>query len=105
MGLTPDALSAAPQTEYVRKLQERLHFAYKTATEMAKKATAGDKVTYDLKARNSVLSPGDLVLVKNVSIHGKRKIASLWEHKPFVVISQPNPDIPVYEVQNTSPRV
>ena len=54
---------------------------------------------------NSVLSPGDLVLVKNVSICGKRKIADLWEHKPYVVISQPNPDIPVYEVKNTSPRV
>ena len=105
LGLTPDALSAPTQTEYVRKLQERLHFAYKTATEMAKKATARDKVTHDLKARNSVLSPGDLVLVKNVSIRGKHKIADLWEHKPYVVISQPNPDIPVNEVKNTSPRV
>ena len=40
LGLTPDALSAPTQTEYVRKLQEHLHFAYKTATEMAKKAAA-----------------------------------------------------------------
>ena len=63
LGLTPDALSAPTQTEYVRKLQERRHFAYKMATEMA-------KVTHDLKARNSVLSPGDLVLDKNVSIRG-----------------------------------
>ena len=98
-------MSAQTQTEYVRKLQERLHFAYKTATEMAKKAAARDKVAYDLKARNAVLSPGDLVLVKNVSIRGKHKIADLWEHTPYVVISQPNPDVPVYEVKNTSNRV
>ena len=45
------------------------------------------------------------MLVKNVRICGKRKIADLWEHKPYVVISQPNPHIPVYEVKNTSPRV
>ena len=72
---------------------------------MAKKAAARDKVAYDLKARNSVLSPGDLVLVKNVSIRGKHKIADLWEHTPYVVISQLNPDVPVYEVKNTSNRV
>ena len=66
---------------------------------MSKKAAAHDKVTYDLKARNYLLSPGDLVLVKNVSTRGKHKIADLWEHKPYVVISQPNPDVPIYEVK------
>ena len=93
LGLTPDVLSAPTQTEYVRKLQKRLHFAYKMATEMMKKAATNDKVTYELKARNSVLSPGYLWLVKNVSIRGKGKIADMWEHTPYVVISQPNPDI------------
>ena len=95
LGLSPDALSSQTQTEYVRKLQKRHHFAYKTATEMTKKAAARDKVAYDLKARNSVLSSGDLVFVKNVSIRGKHKIADLWEHTQYVVISQPNPDVPV----------
>ena len=50
LGSSPVALSAQTQTKYVRKLQERLHFVYKTATEMAKNATANDKVAYDLKA-------------------------------------------------------
>ena len=31
LGLSPDTLSAKKQTEYARKLQERLHFAYRTA--------------------------------------------------------------------------
>ena len=50
--LTPDALSAPTQTEYVRKLKERLHFAYKTATEMAKKAEAHDKSKRKAMNRN-----------------------------------------------------
>ena len=88
----------------MKKLKERLRFAYKTAQEMAKKAAARDKDNYDLKARNSVLSLGDLVLVKNAGFRGKLKIADMWEHKPYVVVSQPNPDVPVYEVKDTSIR-
>ena len=95
LGLTLDAMSAPTQTECVRKLKDRLHFAYKTAQEIAKKAAARDKVRYDLKVRDSVLSPGGLVLVKNVGLRGKHKIADMWEHKPYVVVSQPNPGVPV----------
>ena len=104
LDLTPDAMSAPTQTEYVRKLKERLHFAYKPVQEIAKKTAPCDKVNYDLKARNSVLSLGDLVLVKNVGLHGKHTIADMWGHKPYVVVSQPNRDMPVYEVKDTSTR-
>ena len=46
------------------------------------------------------------MLVKNVGIRGKHKIGDRWEKKPYVVIDQPNDDIPVYEVwlQNTRSR-
>ena len=46
------------------------------------------------------------MLVKNVSLRGKHKIGDRWEHDPYVVIDQPNDDIPVYEVgrQNTRSR-
>ena len=70
---------------------------------MAEKAAARDKVNYDLKAKNSVLSLGDLVLVKNVGLRGKHKIADMWEGtQTMVVVSQPNPDVPVYEVKDTN---
>ena len=103
LGLTPDATS---KTEYVRKLKERLDFAYIKAAEEAKRSAAVHKQRYDAKARNSVLKPGDLVLVKNVGIRGKHKIGDRWEQEPYVVIDQPNDDIPVYEVrrQNTRSR-
>ena len=104
LGLTPDALSSTSKTEYVRKLKERLDFAYIKAAEEAKRSAAVHKQGYDAKARSSVLKPGDLVLVKNVGIRGKHKIGDRWEQEPYVVIDQPNNDIPVYEVRRQHTR-
>ena len=105
LGLSPDTLSAANQTEYVRKLRERLDFAYKTAQEAAKRSTAQHKRYYDLKVRSSgALYPGDRVLVKNVGLRGKQKLADRWERQPYTIVSQPNPDIPVYIVRLENSR-
>ena len=104
LGLTTDTMSAADKIEYIRKLRERLQFAYRTAENAARKSAARQKVYFDLKARHSCLEPGDRVLVKNVTLRGKRKIADHWEKVPYVVISQPIPDIPVYEVLSEKPR-
>ena len=46
----------------------------------------------------------DRVLVKNVGLRGKRKLADRWELTPYVIKSKPNPDIPVYEVKSDNPR-
>ena len=48
--------------------------------------------------------PGDLVLVQKVGVKGKHKIGDKWEHDPYIVISQPNDDIPVYEVRRDNSR-
>ena len=104
LGLTPDALSSTSKTEYVRKLKERLDFAYVKAAEEAKRSASVHKQRYDAKARSSVLKPGDLVLVKNVGIRGKHKIGDRWEQEPYVVIDQLNDDIPVYEVRRQHTR-
>ena len=106
LGLTPDALLSTSKTEYLRILKERLGFAYIKAAEEAYRSAAVHKQHYDAKARNSVLKPGDLVLIKNFGIRGKHKIGGQWEQEPYVVIDQPNNDKPVYEVrrQNTRSR-
>ena len=57
-----------------------------------------------MKARSSVLQPGDYVLVRHVGLHGKHKLAGRWEHKPYIVREQPNPDIHVYTVQEEGSR-
>ena len=106
LGLTPDDLSAPSQTEYVRKLRERLHFAYKKAQEAAKQSAAQHKRYYDLKVRSSgSLHPGDRVLVRNVGLRGKQKLADKWEQHPYIVVSQPNAEIPVYEVKPEGSKV
>ncbi|MCM8885689.1 MAG: DDE-type integrase/transposase/recombinase, partial [Candidatus Thiodiazotropha sp.] len=104
LGLTPDMLSAPAHTEYVKKLTDRLHFAYQKAQEESKKSAALHKKRYDMTARSSVLKPGDRVLVKNVSIRGKCKLADRWEQDPYIIQDQPNPDIPVYKCQRENSR-
>ena len=105
LGLSPDTLSAPNQTEYVRKLKERLHFAYKKAQEAAKRSASQHKRYYDLKVRNSgILHPGDPVLVRNVGLRGKHKIADRWENQPYVVVERPHADIPVYVVKRENSK-
>ena len=99
-----DVLAEKKHTEYVRKLRQRLHFAYQKARREAQKSVAHHKSGYDLKARSSVIKPGDYVLVRNVGIHGKQKLADHWEHSPYIVKDQSNPDIPVYAVQQECSR-
>ena len=98
LGLNSDSLSSTTQTEHVRKLRDRLSFAYKKAQEASKKASAKHKLDYDLRARSSVLRPGDRVLVRNAGVRGKCKLADRWEKDPYLVIDQPNDDVPVYMV-------
>ena len=95
-GLCPDLIYATKQTVYVRKLRQRLNFAYEKASKAAKRTGLLNKYKYDLKARSSVLQPGDHVLVRHIGLRGKQKLAGQWEHKPFIVRKQPNPDTPVY---------
>ena len=39
------------------------------------------------------------MLVRNVGVRGKHKIADRWEKEVFVVLGPPNPTIPVFEVK------
>ncbi|MCG8046231.1 MAG: RNase H-like domain-containing protein [Candidatus Thiodiazotropha endolucinida] len=104
LGLTTDTMTAVTQTEYIRKLKDRLRFAYHKAQEESKKAASQHKAHYDRQARSSALRPGDSVLVRNAGVRGKCKLADRWEKDPYVVIDQPNADIPVYRVQRQNPR-
>ena len=37
-----------------------------------------------------------LFLVRKVGIQGKHKFADLWEAEPYIIRSQPIPDVPVF---------
>lgn len=84
---------------YARKLQKRLEFSYKVATRETEKNNARYKSHYDTKVRESTVSVGDRVLVRNVGLKGKHKLADKWARDPYVVVSQPNSDIPVFKVK------
>ncbi|VDI42494.1 Hypothetical predicted protein [Mytilus galloprovincialis] len=97
-GLTPDTVRQ-PQSKYIQELRERLVKAYELASKAADRAREKQKTGYDLKARGATLEIGDKVLVKVVAYDGKHKIADRWEDDVYVIIGQPNSDVPVYTVQ------
>ena len=55
--------------------------------------------TYNKKVRGSSIAVGDLVLVKNVGLKGKQKLADKWKSDIHIVIDQPCKDVPVFVVR------
>ena len=62
----------------------------------AVKAKEKQKIYYDLKARTANLESGDRGLVEILAFDAKHKVADKWSDEVFVVIEQPNPEIPIY---------
>ena len=83
-------------------MKKRLEAAHKAASEAANKAAKRQACNYDRKAREPSIQPGDMVLLKNVGLKGKHKIADKWQQEPFIVLERPNPDIPVYRIKRGS---
>jgi hypothetical protein len=77
-----------PSSKCISNLKDRLSQAYHLATEAAQKAREKQKEGYDIRIR-----------VKVVSFDGKHKLADRWEQDPYIVVSQPNTDIPVYNLR------
>ena len=103
LGIKQDPGSPS-KSSYVSNLKKRLDFAYKVATKEARRQSRRHKKIYDLKVRESKLMPGDRVLVRNVGIRGKKKIADRWEKEVYIVQEQPNPGIPVFIVKREHGR-
>nr|XP_055059066.1 uncharacterized protein LOC129442817 [Misgurnus anguillicaudatus]XP_055059067.1 uncharacterized protein LOC129442817 [Misgurnus anguillicaudatus] len=97
-GIQPEGGKKVTFNEYIKKLQESLQESYKVAVEHSKKTALRNKERYDLKVRESTLRVGDRVLVKNVGIRGKHKLADKWSNTVYQVVKQIN-DSPVYVVK------
>ncbi|XP_032363178.1 uncharacterized protein LOC116675624 [Etheostoma spectabile] len=86
--------------EYAKKWQQQMKEAYDIASKTIKKTTARGKTYYDQKRQSAMLSPGDRVLVRNMSERGgPGKLRSYWEKQIHIVVSQKGRDSPVYEVK------
>ena len=59
---------------------------------------------YDAKVRGAVPQVGERVLVKNVGIRGKHKLADKWENDVYVIVDQPDPTLPVYSIRKEGTR-
>jgi len=101
MGLPEDAEGTETYSEFISSLKKRLEYTYKLATRAADEARDKQKKYYD-KHRSittNKLDVGDRVLVKQTAFQGKHKLANKWENSPYVIVKQPNADIPVFLVR------
>ena len=80
-------------------IRERLKVAYQIASDAAKKAQVIQAKHYNKKVRGTKIEIGDFVLAKNVNLRGKHKLADRWSDKMYIVVAQPNVDIPVYVIR------
>lgn len=85
-------------SQYVRALKCRLEESYKIALENAKKLAHRNKCRFDTKVRESALEEGDRVLVRNLRLRNKHKLADKWESTIYRVLKRME-DSPVYMVQ------
>ena len=96
-----EAGNSEPTTyqSYAERWQQQMHEACKLAANGAKRSAARGKKHYDRKVKSTTLMPGDRVLIRNnASPGGPAKLKAYWEDQVHVVVKQPNPDIPVYQL-------
>lgn len=85
---------------YVGKMRKQLKDAYELVTTATACASEGNKLRYDRydkMVHPQSLSLGDRVLIKNLGLTGKHKLADHWHSVPYVVESQLS-DLPVYQL-------
>ena len=75
-------------SEYVQNLRQRLQESYTTAAPNSKKAGERNKLRFDAKVRAAELVEGDRVLIRNVNIRGKHKLADKWEKSIHIVVKR-----------------
>ena len=105
MGIELEERESSSVSEYVEELREKLEWAYNVATKESRSASHGQKGRYDKQIRGAAEKVGDRVLVKNVGLRGKNKLANKFESDVYIVKEHPNNDIPVFIVEKeTGPK-
>jgi transposase InsO family protein len=84
---------------YVQRMKETLQYAYKVASQHIAKSQAHGKFHYDRKAKAATVRVGDRILVRKVRFDGTHKLVDKWEKDIYVVLNQPDPEIPVFDVK------
>lgn len=82
-------------SKYIENLQVRLEHAYEAAKIASKNIQHRQKMYYDQKAKGVGVREG----IGYVAFDGKHKIADRWEDTPYIVLQQPNINVPVFKVK------
>ena len=98
-GFDPGNEGTSDYKTFVKSLKDRLSQAYKIAKDQTAKRQKYQKDNYDKKQCGGRLQKGDRVLVRKVGFKTKHKIANYWESEPYIILDQPNLEIPVFRVQ------
>lgn len=78
LGLKPPTETHTTHSDYVQNLCQRLKESYALAAENSRKSGERNKHRFDAKVKTADLVEGDRILVKNVNIRGKHKLANKW---------------------------
>uniref|UniRef100_A0A8C5PK00 Gypsy retrotransposon integrase-like protein 1 n=1 Tax=Leptobrachium leishanense TaxID=445787 RepID=A0A8C5PK00_9ANUR len=97
-GLSLDQTSVASHRNYVDRLWKNLASAFEQARLTSGNREQRNKRNYDLKVRIQDLQPGDRVLLKNLGVAARHKLADRWSSQVYIVCKQ-LPGIPVYQIR------
>lgn len=101
LGTSP-ARHMEPQTDWVRSHHQRLRYAHQKAIEQAEKARAHQKRVHDRRPQSTPLLSGERVLLKQRGERDWGKLTDYWEDEVYVIVRQPNIELPVYVVKPES---
>lgn len=88
----------SPHSQYVKALKSHLEESYRLATQATVKSGLRNKARFDKMVTESTLEVGDRVLVRNVRVRGKHKLADKWEPAVHIVVKRAG-ELPVYTVR------
>ena len=88
------------KSKFIDRLHKRLNRAFDRAKSFSEKESERQKKYFDIKSKDIKLESGDVVLVRRTAWKSRHKIQNRWEDEDYVIIDQPNSDIPVYKVRN-----
>ena len=98
-GINNPPKNAVSHHQYIRDLKDRLKRAHELAAAQAAKSASYNKERYDRRVRDQALEAGDRVLVRNVGLTGKHKLADRWTTTCYHVVRRIADDMPVYVVR------
>ena len=96
----PGLIVPAEREKFVDDLKNRLRSAFDAARRKQDLPHHRKKAWYDRTAKAVDLEIGDMVMVRRQGWDHRHKTEFKWEDDVYEVISQRNPDVPVYVVRN-----